>query len=123
MGPEAFTNLCGILQEYGGMQPTKLVSIEEQVAKFLFILSHNVRNRAISFFFGRSGETISCHFHSVLQSIISLEERFLHQPTRVQVSPKVKYSSRFYPYFKVQMLSFLTNIYFFNFYLDIHHFI
>ena len=106
MGPEAFTNLCEILQEYGGLQPTKLVSIEEQVAKFLYILSHNVRNWATSFFFHHSSETISHHFHSVLRSIISLEEQFLCQPTRVQVSPKVKYSSRFYLYFKVQKLSF-----------------
>ena len=44
MEPEAFANLYGILQEYGGLQPTKFTSIEEQVAKFLYILSHNARN-------------------------------------------------------------------------------
>ncbi|TXG70067.1 hypothetical protein EZV62_005002 [Acer yangbiense] len=98
--PEAFKNLCEILKRDGGLRPTKLAAIEEQVAKFLYILSHNVKNRAISFFFRRSGETISRHFHRVLRSIISLEDQFLQQPTGSNVSLEVRSSNRFYPYFK-----------------------
>ncbi|KAK3199756.1 hypothetical protein Dsin_023171 [Dipteronia sinensis] len=100
MGPEAFKNLCENLKRDCGLRPKKLETIEEQVAKFIYILSHNVKNRPISFFFRRSSETISRHFHRVLQSIISLEEQFLQQPTGLKVSPEVRRSSRFYPYFK-----------------------
>ncbi|KAK2663677.1 hypothetical protein Ddye_002251 [Dipteronia dyeriana] len=88
MGLEAFKNLCEIPKGDGGLRPTKLATIEEQVAKILYILSNNVMNRAISFFFHLYGETISRHFHRVLWSIITLEDQFLQQPTRSNVSPE-----------------------------------
>ncbi|KAK2650773.1 hypothetical protein Ddye_018262 [Dipteronia dyeriana] len=100
MGTKAFNNLYEILKRDGGFQPTKLATTEEQVAKFLYILSHNVKNRAISFFFRLFGETISRHFHRVLRSIITLEDQFLQQPTGSNASPEVRSSNMFYPYFK-----------------------
>jgi len=54
--------------------------MKEQVAKFLHIIGHNVKNRSVSFFFHRSGESVSCHFHNVLSAILSLEGEFLIQP-------------------------------------------
>ena len=77
MGPGAFLDLCDMLCKEGGLQPTQRATIEEQVAKFLYILSHGVKHREISFFFRRSGETINRHFHQVLRSVIQLEEKFL----------------------------------------------
>ncbi|KAA8548198.1 hypothetical protein F0562_004541 [Nyssa sinensis] len=100
MGPEAFENLCNILKKDGGLQPTKRTTIEEQVVNFLHIVSHNVKNRTIQFFFRRSGETISRHFHNVLRSIISLEDTFLQQPDGSEIPPEIVFNSRFYPYFK-----------------------
>ena len=38
MGPEAFLDLCDMLCKEGGLQPTQQPMIEEQVAKFLYIL-------------------------------------------------------------------------------------
>lgn len=90
MGTKAFKNLCEILRTNGDLRPTRLALVEEQVAKFLYILSHNVKNRTMSFFFLRSGETISRHFHKVLRSIISMEEQFLRQPTGLQVPPEIQ---------------------------------
>jgi hypothetical protein len=80
MGPKAFLNLCTLLRDHGGLTHTRGASIEEQVAKFLHIVGHNVRNRVISFFFRRSGETVSRHFHRVLDALIELEDKFLKQP-------------------------------------------
>ncbi|XP_028116575.1 putative nuclease HARBI1 [Camellia sinensis] len=57
MGPQAFQDLCHILERDGGQKPTKRATVEEQVAKCLYILSHSVKNRNVSFFFRRSGET------------------------------------------------------------------
>lgn len=103
MGPRAFLNLCTLLRDQGGLTPTRHASIEEQVAKFLYIVGHNVRNRVMSFFFRRSGETISRHFHRVLDALINLEEIFLKQPDGTQVPPEILNNHRFYPYFKVSI--------------------
>ena len=101
MGPGAFLDLCDMLRKEGGLQPTQRATIEEQVAKFLYILSHGVKHREISFFFRRSGETINRHFHQVLRSVIQLEEKFLKQPDGSQTTIEVLNSSRLFPYFKV----------------------
>ena len=81
MRPQAFQGFCDILRRDGGLQDTQRASVEEQVAKFLHIISHNVKNRKISFFFFfcRSSETVSRHFHRVLRSVIKLEDQFLLQ--------------------------------------------
>ena len=102
MGPRAFLDLCDMLCKEGGLQPTQRATIEEQVAKFLYILSHGVKHQEISFFFRRSGETINRHFHQVLRSVIQLEEKFLKQPDGSQTSVEILNSSRFFPYFKVK---------------------
>jgi len=51
--------------------------VEEQVAKFLHIIGHNVKNRSVSFFFHQSGEILSRHFHNVLKAILMLHGEFL----------------------------------------------
>ena len=66
MGPKAFLDLCDILKREGGLQPTQQVTLEEQVAKTLYILTHNVRNREAQFWFRRSSESTSHHLHRVL---------------------------------------------------------
>ncbi|XP_057416615.1 uncharacterized protein LOC130711133 [Lotus japonicus] len=101
MGPQAFLSLCTILREQGGLRHTRRATKEEQVAKFLYIVGHNVRNRAMSFFFRRSGETVSRHFHRVLQAVIELEEVYLKQPDGTHVPQEILDNHRFNPYFKI----------------------
>lgn len=105
MGPEAFLTLCDMLEREGGLQPTRWSSVEEQVAKSIYILTHNAKNREVNFWFRRSGETISRHLHKVLRAILELEEKFLVQPDGSTVPLEIHRSSRFYPYFKVNFLS------------------
>ncbi|KAL0002423.1 hypothetical protein SO802_016204 [Lithocarpus litseifolius] len=100
MGPHVFQGLCDILQRDGDLQDTQRATVEEQVGKFLHMLSHNVTTRIISFFICCSSETISRHFHNVLRSIIMLEDQFLQQLDRTQVPLEILQSSRFNPYFK-----------------------
>ncbi|KAL7222024.1 hypothetical protein ACSBR1_023861 [Camellia fascicularis] len=100
MGPQAFQDLCHILERDGGLKPTKRATVEEQVAKCLYILSHSVKNRNVSFFFCRSGETVSRHFHSFLRALTSLEDRFLCQPNGSEVPLEILNNNRFHPYFK-----------------------
>ena len=77
MGPYAFAKLCEMLRGTGCLKDTRNASVEEQVAKFIYILAQNERIRMVSFFFRHSNETISRHFHNVLRAIIYLEDLFL----------------------------------------------
>ncbi|KAF7839678.1 protein ALP1-like [Senna tora] len=58
MNRATFDRLCGMLDDIGGLRPTRNMLVDEQVAIFLHILSHHVKNRVIQFRFGRSGETV-----------------------------------------------------------------
>jgi 4-hydroxyphenylpyruvate dioxygenase-like putative hemolysin len=49
MRPQAFQGFCDILRRDGGLQDTQRASVEEQVAKFLHIISHNVKNTIFFF--------------------------------------------------------------------------
>ncbi|RHN45074.1 putative harbinger transposase-derived nuclease domain-containing protein [Medicago truncatula] len=100
MGPEAFMQLCLKLRGTGIVKDTIKYTVEEKVAKFLHIVGHNVKNRTISFFFYRSGETVSRHFHTVLHVILALGEEFIAQPSVADVPPQILNNSRFYPFFK-----------------------
>ncbi|XP_052110110.1 uncharacterized protein LOC127741499 [Arachis duranensis] len=84
MGPHAFLELCAKLRATGHVKDTIHVTIKE----------------TISFFFHRSGETISRNFHAVLRAVISLEEEFLQQPSETTIPSEILRSNRFYPYFK-----------------------
>jgi hypothetical protein len=100
MSPKAFLDLCSILQQEGGLLPTQRVTVEEQVAKTLYLLTHNVRNREIQFWFRRSGEATSRHFHRVLRSIIEIGRTYLKQPDGSRIPVEILGNNRFYPYFK-----------------------
>ena len=43
MSPLAFARLCELLQETGRIQDNRNAIVEEQVAKFLYMLAHNVK--------------------------------------------------------------------------------
>ena len=107
MSPLAFARLCELLRDSGRLKDNRNAIVEEQVAKFLYVLSHNVRNRTTSFFFHRSGETISRNFDKVLRAIISLEDQFFRQPNGVDIPQHIARNNRFYPYFKVKNFSYI----------------
>ena len=53
--------------------------IDKQVAMFLHIISHHLKNRVIRHNFQRSGETISRHFHKVLNAMIHLQDQLFRR--------------------------------------------
>ena len=103
MNPPAFINLCRMLESEGGLKPTKHASVEEQVAKTLYILSCHAKNREVQFWFRRSGETTSRHFHNVLKAILELEDKFIKQPDGSTIPTGILNNDKYYPYFKVQV--------------------
>ena len=78
-----FDKLCSMLDNVGGLKPTKHMLVDEQVAMFLHILAHHVKNRVIQFEFGRSGETISRYFNRVLTAMMRLQRELFKQPEPV----------------------------------------
>ncbi|XLU45799.1 hypothetical protein S245_040613, partial [Arachis hypogaea] len=91
MGRDAFLQLCEKLRATCQVRDTKHVTVEEQVARFLYIIAHNIKIRT---------KTVSRHFHTVLWTIILLEEEFFRQPSATIISPAILHNHRFYPYFK-----------------------
>ncbi|XP_054793325.1 protein ALP1-like isoform X1 [Prosopis cineraria] len=83
MHRSTFDKLCSMLTDVGGLKPSKNMLVDEQVAMFLHILAHHVKNRVIQHNFGRSGETISRHFNSVLTSMMRLGDMLLKKPEPV----------------------------------------
>lgn len=61
-----FNRLCQLLETVGGLSGTKNVTVHEQVAMFLSILSHHQKNRVLQMTFSRSRYTISKHFRRVM---------------------------------------------------------
>jgi hypothetical protein len=43
----AFNNLCNMLEVRGGLKAIKHMLVDEQVAMFLYILVHHIKNRII----------------------------------------------------------------------------
>lgn len=103
MGPEAFMLLCHKLRGTDIVKDTIRFTVKEQAAKFLHIIGHNVKNRIVSFFFHRSGETVSRHFYNVLRAIISLEDEFLVQHSSRDV-PSTHFGARLYALQRIHLL-------------------
>ncbi|XP_028793577.1 uncharacterized protein LOC114749250 [Neltuma alba] len=83
MNRATFDRLCYMLRDVGGLKPSKHMLIDEQVAIFLHILAHHVKNRVIQHNFGRSGETISRYFNLVLNGMMRLGNMLLKKPEPV----------------------------------------
>ena len=103
MGKDAFARLVCILRDSGRLRDTCFSTVEEQVVKLLNIIGHNRINYSVKLDYWRSKETVSRHFHNVLKAIISLESIFLKQADGSECPPEIANSSRFFPYFKVNV--------------------
>lgn len=94
-----FFSLCDLLRKKTGLEDSRYVTLEEQVAFFLHTIAHDVRNRVVKFDFHRSGETIHRHFKRVLNAVIRLYTSLVKRPEELPY-PEVIQSHRFI-YFKV----------------------
>ncbi|MFQ6629562.1 hypothetical protein Gotur_008326 [Gossypium turneri] len=57
-----------------GLKLSKNILVDEQVAMFLHIIAHHLKNRVIEHHFNRSGETVSKSFHNILNVVICLQD-------------------------------------------------
>jgi len=101
MRKAVFWKLSSRLRDSGLLRDTIHVSVEEQLAMFLHIVDHNLRNCVIALYFKRSGETVSRYFNEVLMALCSLAKDMIKLRS-VETHSKITSSpGRFYPYFKV----------------------
>ncbi|XP_035837240.1 uncharacterized protein LOC118485103 [Helianthus annuus] len=80
MNRATFMTLCNLLERDRKLKASKYLQLDEQVAIFLYVLAHHVKNRVVKFHFHRSGETISKHFNNVLNAVIRLENGLFKKP-------------------------------------------
>ncbi|KAL8556984.1 hypothetical protein ACS0TY_004453 [Phlomoides rotata] len=83
MDRSSFHKLCGLVKTIGGLKSSRNISVEEKMAMFFSILAHHTKNRCVKFCFKRSGQTVSKHFHHVLNCILRLQYLFLVTPQPV----------------------------------------
>ncbi|WVZ87950.1 hypothetical protein U9M48_034523 [Paspalum notatum var. saurae] len=100
MQKSVFHRLCYHLRSRGLLVDSTYVSVEEKVAMFMRVVGHRWTNRSIGFEFMRSGETISRHFHTVLDALCVLSRDLIKIRT-TETHPKISTSTgRFHPYFE-----------------------
>ncbi|KAL5546236.1 hypothetical protein UlMin_005923 [Ulmus minor] len=80
MDRRTFSILCQHLRTIGGLKGIKNMNVEEMVAIFLHIISHDVKNRIMRRQFACSGETVSRQFNVVLNGILCLHKVLLKKP-------------------------------------------
>ena len=94
MDRRSFSILYTLVEQVGGLTRTRNVSIEEMVAMFLSVISHDIKNRPVKFSFIRSGETVSKYFNAVLLAVLRLRRLLLAVPTPITeecTDPKWKF--------------------------------
>ncbi|KAG6502968.1 hypothetical protein ZIOFF_035257 [Zingiber officinale] len=98
MDRRSLSKLCYLLTTRGKLKGNRNISINELVIYFLHIIAHNVKNRVLKRQTARSGETISRHFHLVLNSILRLHNILLKKPEPIPEN----YTDDRWKWFKVQ---------------------
>jgi hypothetical protein len=97
---ETFFTLRDWCIEHDHLQPTRHISVEEQLVIFLKIVGENASNRIAQDRFQHSGETISRVFNTVLDAILKLYPEVVKQPSNDIVPVRIRNDSKMYPYFK-----------------------
>ena len=98
---EVFQFLCIELKTKGLKDSRYGITIEEQVAMFLFTVARSASNRDVQERFQHSGETVSRYFHDVLKAINRLVPKYIKLPTSSgpNVSIAITSNAKFYPFF------------------------
>jgi hypothetical protein len=103
MSKTNFLSLCHLLESSYGLQNAERISVQEQVAIFLWIVGQRANNRSAQERFQRSGETISRRFHDVLTSLSAMAIDWVRPWPwpREEVHKKIQDSARYFPHFQV----------------------
>ena len=101
MRKHVFLNFCDRLKVEHFLHDEKMVSVEEAVAMFLYIIGQNERQRVTSDRFQHSTETVSAWFEKVLIAVCKLGTKIIRPRDRGEVQPEIATNPKWFPYFKV----------------------
>ena len=97
---EVFQFLCSELKSKGGLAPSRFMTVEEQVAMFLWTVARAASNCDVQEHFQHSGETISRYFHLVLHAINRLVPEYIKLPTiDSEIPTAITSNPKFYNFF------------------------
>ncbi|XP_043695185.1 protein ALP1-like [Telopea speciosissima] len=96
---EHFTRLVRALKERSLIANTKNTMVEEQLSMAIFVMAHNVRNDVFQECFQHSGETVSRHFHNVLEALQTFAREMVQPPSFEETLPHIKSNRKYYPFF------------------------
>jgi hypothetical protein len=92
-----------LLEIHGGLRETIHMTTIEQVCIFLYAFDRAVPNRDLQERFQHSGEIISHHIISVLDTILCIEPMIIHPPPN-HTADYISSNHKHYPYFEVSPL-------------------
>uniref|UniRef100_A0ACD5WQB8 Uncharacterized protein n=1 Tax=Avena sativa TaxID=4498 RepID=A0ACD5WQB8_AVESA len=100
MEPRLFRSLANYLRWEQLVRDTR-IKVEEKLAFFLYMLSHNTSFEGLQVQFGHSNDSYHHHMKHFFNIVVpTLCNRFLNY--------KIQSDSRFYPYFNVLILKLLS---------------
>uniref|UniRef100_A0A8I6YQ30 DUF8040 domain-containing protein n=1 Tax=Hordeum vulgare subsp. vulgare TaxID=112509 RepID=A0A8I6YQ30_HORVV len=100
MEPYIFKSLASYLRRKELIKDTRL-KVEEKLAFFLYMLSHNSSYEDMQLEFRHSGSTFHEYINEFFDIIPALCTRFVEPPRIDEPHPVIATDERFYPYFKV----------------------
>lgn len=95
MKPEVFRFLCKELEDKGGLTSTRFITVEKQVAIFLFTVARCASNRDVQDRFQHSGETVSRYFRLILQPINFLVPQYIKLPNPNAIPAAITHNPKF----------------------------
>ncbi|XP_062075408.1 uncharacterized protein LOC133779465 [Humulus lupulus] len=81
MNKDVFKLFCGVLKEKNLLKNSRYMSLEEQVAMFLFVIGHNEQHRVVVERFQHSISTTYLYFRKVLKAICRLSKELITPPS------------------------------------------
>ncbi|XP_062085765.1 uncharacterized protein LOC133791874 [Humulus lupulus] len=81
MNKDVFKLFCGVLKEIFLLKNSRYLSVEEQVAMFLFVIGHNERHCVVVERFQHFTSTTSHYFRKVLKTICRLSKELITPPS------------------------------------------
>ena len=102
MEPHIFMWLATYLRDQGLISDTRL-KVEEKLAFFLYMISHNASYEDLQIEFRHSGWSFSKYIKQFFDIIPILTRQFVRPRLINEPHPKIAMDNRFFPYFQVRI--------------------